>query len=200
MGLIQRRTKQRADTVIGVLWAIGMSIGIIFVDLTEGYKVDLMSYLFGSILAVQRVELWMMVVLDVLIVALVALFYKELLAIAFDETYATVQNVPVDAIYILLLCMIALTVVMMMRVVGLIMVIAMLTIPPAIAGHFLRDLKKMMAAAAGLGMLFTTVGLWLSYSWNLTSGASIILVSGVAYLASLGLRGLQRAPAAEQKD
>jgi zinc transport system permease protein len=88
---------------------------------------------------------------------------------------------------------------MMMRVVGLIMVIAMLTIPPAIAGHFLRDLKKMMAAAVGLGMVFTTVGLWLSYSWNLTSGASIILVAGAAYLASLGLRGLRRASTSGQK-
>jgi zinc transport system permease protein len=190
MGLIQRRTRQRADTVIGVLWAIGMAMGIVFVDLSEGYKVDLMSYLFGSILAIERSELLIILVLDLVIVALTALLYKELLAISFDETFATVENVPVDAIYIGLLCLIALTVVMMMRVVGLIMVIAMLTMPAAIAGRFVKDMKRMMVGAIVLGMLFTVVGLWLSYSWNLTSGASIILVAGAAYLLSLALPAL----------
>lgn len=190
MGLIQRKTRQRADTVIGVLWAIGMAIGIILVDLTEGYKVDLMSYLFGSILAVKRSDLWVMLGLDALIVVLVALFYKELVAIAFDETFATIENVPVDALYLGLLCLIALTVVMMMRVVGLIMVIAMLTIPAAISGHIFKDLKRMMVGATVLGMVFTTVGLGVSYRWNLTSGASIILVAGLAYLLSLGLKPL----------
>jgi zinc transport system permease protein len=96
--------------------------------------------------------------------------------------------VPVDAVYLVLISMIALTVVMLMRVVGLIMVIAMLTIPAAISGQFTRDLKKMMIFASGLGMIFTTVGLWLSYVWNLTSGASIILVAGLAYLLSLSVR------------
>ncbi len=191
MGVIQRKTRQRADTLIGVLWAIGMAVGIVFVDLTEGYKVDLMSYLFGSILTVERSELWIMVGLDALILAAVALFYKELVAIAFDETFATVENVPVDALYLGLLCLIALTVVMLMRVVGLIMVIAMLTIPAAISGHFFKEMKRMMVGAVVLGILFAVVGLWVSYAWNLTSGASIILVAGVAYLLSLGVRPLQ---------
>ncbi|MBN1261189.1 MAG: metal ABC transporter permease [Anaerolineae bacterium] len=185
MGLVQRRTRQRADTIIGVLWAIGMAVGIIFVDLTQGYKVDLMSYLFGSILAVESSELLIILALDVIIVVLVALFYKELLAISFDETFATVENVPVDVIYLLLLAMIAMTVVMLMRVVGLIMVIAMLTIPAAISGLFVKDLKRMMVLSSFLGMVFTTLGLWFSYSWNLTSGAAIILVGGVTYLLSL---------------
>ncbi len=192
MGLIQRRTRQRADTVIGVLWAIGMAVGVVFVDLSKGYKADLMSYLFGSILAVERGELLIILGLDVVIVILVTLFYKELLAISFDETFATVENVPVDAIYIVLLCLIALTVVMMMRVVGLIMVIAMLTIPAAIAGRFVKDMKQMMVGSIVLGMLFTVIGLWLSYAWNLTSGASIILVAGLAYLISLALPPLWR--------
>jgi zinc transport system permease protein len=191
MGLIQRRTRQRADTIIGVLWAIGMAVGIVFVDLSEGYKVDLMSYLFGSILAVERSELLVILGLDVVIVALVVLFYKELLAISFDETFATVESVPVDAIYIVLLCLIALTVVMLMRVVGLIMVIAMLTMPAAIAGHFVKDMKQMMVGSIILGMLFAVVGLWLSYAWNLTSGASIILVSSATYLVSLAVRSLR---------
>lgn len=190
MGLIQRRTHQRADTIIGVLWAIGMAAGVVFVDLSEGYKADLMSYLFGSILAVERSELLIILGLDIAIVALVALFYKELLALSFDETFATVENVPVDAIYIVLLCIIALTVVMLMRVVGLIMVIAMLTVPAAIAGQFVKSMKRMMVVSVILGMLFTVIGLWVSYVWNLTSGASIILVSGAVYLVSLAIRRL----------
>jgi len=188
MGVVQRKTRQRADTVIGAMWAIGMALGIILVDLTEGYKADLMSYLFGSILTVPASDLLIMLALNLVIVALVALFYKELLAISFDETFATVETVPVDAIYMALLCAVGLTVVMMMRVVGLIMVIAMLTIPAAISGQFVKDMRKMMVLASILGIIFTTTGLWLSYSWNLTSGATIILVSGAAYLLSLVVR------------
>jgi len=190
MGIVHRKTRQRADTIIGVMWAIGMALGIIFVDLTEGYKADLMSYLFGSILAVPSSDLLIMLALDIVIILLVMLFYKELLAVSFDETFAAVSGVPVDAIYLMLVSMIALTVVMMMRVVGLIMVIALLTMPAAISGMLVRDMKKMMVLAIILGILFTTTGLWLSYSLNLTSGATIILVSGAAYLVTMVLKRL----------
>ena len=185
MGIVQRKTSQRVDTIIGVMWALGMALGIILVDLTEGYKADLMSYLFGSILTVPTSDLMIMLVMDIIIVALVFVFYKELLAISFDETFATVRNVPVDAIYLVLMCAIALTIVMMMRVVGLIMVIALLTMPAAISGEFVKDLKKMMGLASILAVVFTTTGLWLSYFLNLTSGATIILVSGVGYLLTV---------------
>jgi len=192
MGMVQRKTRQRADTIIGVMWAIGMAIGIIFIDKTQGYKADLMSYLFGSILTVPTSDLIIMLVLNLIIVSLVWLFYKELQAISFDETFAAIENVPVNTLYLILLAMIALTVVMLMRVVGLIMVIALLTIPSAISGLFVKDIKKMMALSSVLGVCFTTVGLFLSYFWNLTSGATIILVSGVAYLLALGVRSLMR--------
>jgi zinc transport system permease protein len=185
MGAVQRRTGERADTLIGVLWAIGMATGIVLVDLTAGYKADLMSYLFGSILAVPSSDLLIMLILDALIIGLVLLFYKELVAISFDEVFATVENVPVNVMYLLLMGLVALTVVMLMRVVGLILVIAMLTIPAAISGRFVRGMKRMMILASALGVVFTTVGLWLSYFLNLTSGAAIILVSGAAYLLSL---------------
>jgi zinc transport system permease protein len=190
MGIAQRQTRQRADTIIGVMWAIGMAIGILLVDLTGGYKADLMSYLFGSILTVSSSDLAIVLVLDLVVIVLVALFYKELLAISFDETFATVANVPVDAIYLTLMCTIALTVVMMMRVVGLIMVIALLTMPAAISGQFVKDMRKMMVLASVLSMVFTTVGLWLSYFFNLTSGATIILVAGAVYLFSLVVQPL----------
>ena len=127
-----------------------------------------------------------MLVLDIIIVALVVWFYKQLLAISFDETFAAVRNVPVNGIYLVLMGIIALMVVMMMQVVGLILVVALLTMPIAISGQFVRDLKKMMVLASLFSMLFTTAGLWLSYTLNLTSGATIILVAAIAYALSLG--------------
>lgn len=192
MGMLQRRLRERADTLIGVMWAMGMAIGIIFIDLTPGYKADLMSYLFGSILAVPRTDLWGMVLIDGLILGFVIIFYKELLAISFDETFVTIRNLPVELIYLLLMAAIALTVGMMMKVVGLIMVIALLTIPAAISGQLVKDMRAMMLVASLLGMIFTTTGLWLSYRLNLTSGATIILVAGAAYFFSfLFSRGIE---------
>jgi len=188
MGWVHRRTRERADTIIGVMWAVGMALGIIFLDLSPGYKADLMSYLFGSILAVPNSDLLIMLVLNLLIIAVVAAFYRELQAISFDETFAFVVNVPVDQLYLLLVCLIGLTVVMTMRVVGLIMVIALLSMPAAIAGLFVRDMKRMMLLATALSLLFTVSGLLLSFYLNLTSGATIILVAGLAYALSYLLK------------
>lgn len=190
MGLVYRKTQQRADTIIGVMWAIGMAIGIIFIDLTPGYKVDLMSYLFGSILTVPQSDLILMLGLDFVIGLIVFLFYKELVAISFDSVFAETRNLPVDQLYLMLIVAIALTVVMVMKVVGLILVIALLTIPAAISGQFVKDLKQMMILSSSLGMIFTTLGLGISYFFNLTSGATIILVAGFAYLLSLSWKTL----------
>ncbi len=190
MGLVYRKTQQRSDTIIGVMWAIGMAIGIIFIDLTPGYKVDLMSYLFGSILTVPKEDLMIMLILDLLIAAMVFFFYKELVAISFDPVFAETRNLPVDQLYLMLIVAIALTVVMVMQVVGLILVIALLTIPAAISGQFVKDLKQMMLLSSILGIVFTTLGLGISYFFNLTSGATIIMVAGLAYLISLGMKTL----------
>ena len=135
MGWLQRKFKERADTIIGVMWSIGMAIGIILIDLTPGYKTDLMGYLFGSILTVSKDSLGIIFVLDILIVLLAIIFYEEILAISFDETFAIIRNLPVEAIYLGLMAAVALTIVMLMQVVGLIMVIALLTIPAAISGQ-----------------------------------------------------------------
>jgi len=185
MNYVQRATRQRADTLIGVMWAVGMAVGILFIDHTPGYKADLMSYLFGSLLAVSPFEITIIAILDGIILLTVLALYRELLAISFDETFATVRGVPVNVISLILTALIALTVVMMMRVVGLILVIALLTLPAAIAGLFARDMRQMMALASGLGILFTITGLWLSYTFNLTSGAAIILVAASAYVLGL---------------
>jgi zinc transport system permease protein len=191
MGWVARKTEQRADSIIGVMWAVGMAVGIILIDLTPGYKADLMSYLFGSILTVSQQNLIIMFILDIMIIGIVILFYKEFLAISFDPVFALTRNVPVDSLYLLLVGAIALTVVMVMQVVGLILVIALLTIPAAIAGQFFKDIKQMMVISIVLGIIFTTLGLGLSYYGNVSSGATITLVSGTGYLISLGIESWQ---------
>ena len=190
MGLVHRKEGQRADTIIGVMWAIGMAIGIIFLSLSPGYKADLMSYLFGSILAVSTMDLWLMAGIALLSLVFMLLFYRQLLALSFDQTFATVRNVPVGPLYLAMITLIGLTVVIAMRVVGLIMVIALLTIPPAIANLYLKDMRAIMALSAALSMLFCTVGLIISYVLNFPSGAVIILVAGLAYVLAALIRSL----------
>lgn len=190
MGLVHLRTKARSDTLIGVMWSIGMAIGIIFVSLTPGFKADLMSYLFGSLLAVSGSDLQVMALIAALVIVFVVLLYRSLQAISFDETFSTIRNLPVAALYLVMLVMIGLTVVVAMRIVGLIMVIAMLTIPPATANLFLKDMKGMMLLSIGLGWLFSIIGLILSFALNLQAGSIIILVAALSYLAAAAVKKL----------
>lgn len=190
IGLVSLHARQKEDTIIGALWAVGMAVGVLFIARTPGYNVDLMSYLFGNILIVPPGDLALIAGLDVAIVALVVVFYRKFLAVCFDEEFARLQGVRVELIYILLLCLIALTVVTLIQVVGLILVIALLTLPAAIALNFSRSLVVVMALATGLGFIFTTGGLALSYGPDLPTGAMIVLVAGVAYLVTIGGRGL----------
>ncbi len=192
MGAVSMKSKHRADTIIGVLWAIGMAVGIILIDLTPGYHVDLMSYLFGSILAVPAQDLWLMLPLDGFILLVVLLFYKEFVALSYDEQFAFVVGIPVKTLYLLLLGMTALSIVMIIQVVGLILVIALLTIPPFIAEKYTRSLGQMMVLSSILGIFFTLSGLWLSYTFDLTSGATIILVAGVGFFISQVLDFIKR--------
>ena len=190
IGWISLRWKEREDTLIGALWAVGMAIGIIFISKTPGYNVNLMSYLFGNILMVPPQDIWLMGGLDLLVLATVWLFYRQFLAVSFDEEFARLRGVSVTGFYLLLLCMVAVTVVLLIQVVGLILVIALLTLPAAIAAQYLNSLGKMMMLASLLGMLFTTAGLVISYVADLPSGASIILIAGLAYLISTMLNQL----------
>jgi zinc transport system permease protein len=187
MALVTLRLKHRSDTVIGVIWALGMAVGIILLDLTPGYNVDLMSYLFGSILAVPRNDLLQMFIASSAILIILLSFYRGFLAMSYDEEFARLRGVPVGLLYFLMIAMIAVSVVITIRVVGLILVIALLTIPPFIAERYTGSLASMMAVSAILGALFTYAGLWLSYSVNLTSGAAIILVAGVCFFLAIGV-------------
>ena len=192
MGIVSIKSKQRADTIIGVMWAVGMALGIILIDLTPGYNVDLMSYLFGSILSVTGSDIWFMLLLDIVILLVILAFYKEFIAMSYDEEFSFVVGIPVRTLYFALLGMISLSVVVIIRVVGLILVIALLTIPPSIAEKYTTSLGKMMLHSSLLGMLFTLTGLWLSYNYNLTSGASIIMVAGTGFFISLCIDTMKR--------
>lgn len=185
MAAVTLKAKHRGDTIIGVVWAVGMAIGIILLDLTPGYNVDLMSYLFGSILTVPESDLWTMLAVGVTITFLVAFYYKDLLALSYDEEFARIRGVPVTVLYFSLIVMLAITIVLVIQVVGLILVIALLTIPPFIIEKHVKSLARMMIGSSLLGALFTFVGLWLSYTYDLTSGASIILVAGAGFFLSL---------------
>jgi zinc transport system permease protein len=200
IGLVTRRTRLPEDTAIGILWAMGMALGIIFIGLAPGYAPDLFSYLFGNILTVPFFDLMLMLILDVVIIAFVVLLYKEFLYLSFDEEFSTVSGVPTEGLYLLLLCLVALTVVVLIRVVGIILVIALLTIPAALARQFTHSLKKMMLLAILAGVIFTFSGLWISYVLNLASGATIILVSGTVLFISFGVKKLRHSTRGQNPD
>jgi len=186
MASITLKARHRADTIIGVIWAVGMATGIILLDLTPGYNVDLMSYLFGSILTVPDSDLWMMLGVAIGILGIVGYFYHDYLALSYDEEFAQIRGVHVKPLYFLMIAMLAVGIVMIIQVVGLILVIALLTIPPYIAEKYSKSLIKMMMLSSLLSAMFTVAGLWLSFALNLTSGATIILVAGAVFLMSFG--------------
>lgn len=192
LGWVSLRLKESEDTVIGALWAVGMAVGILFLSKTPAYHMDLMSFLFGSILVINQEHLIWIVGLDLTILLLVVLFYKQFLAIAFDEEFARLRGVPVEGFYLLFLTLVGLTVVLFIQIVGVVLVVALLTIPAAISGHYMRSLNRMMGGAVVLGMLFTSAGLACSYIYDFPTGSTIVALAGAAYLLSLITMSLTR--------
>ena len=184
IGIISKKMKVSEDTAIGILWAVGMALGIIFVALSPGYAPDLFSYLFGSILTVSSFDLITMLLLNGIIIFTVILFYREFLAISFDEEFSEAIGIPTKTIYFLLLCLVALSVVVLIRVVGIILVIALLTIPSAISRRFTHNIKKLMLLSTLTGVILTVAGLYLSYILDLPSGGTIVLVLGTCFFLS----------------
>jgi zinc transport system permease protein len=194
IGLVSLRANQREDTAIGALWSIGMAIGLLFIAKTPGY-LEPMSYLFGNILLISEADLWLVLVLDALVVGTATLFYHQFLAVCFDEEYARLRGIRTDIFYLLLLCLTALTVVLLVRVVGIVMVIALLTLPAAVAGNFARSLGQMMVLATVCSMVFISSGLAVSYSHDLPSGPTIIVLSGLVYLGVIAWKRFARTTA-----
>jgi zinc transport system permease protein len=177
--------RQREDTVLSAIWAIGMAVGISFITATPGYSEDLMSYLFGNILMVGSSDLGHMIALDAVVVVLMLLFYDKFLVISFQPELARLRGIRVGVYHTLLLVLISLTVVLLTQVVGLVMVIALLTLPAATALQFAGRLWSAMLGASALCFLFTLSGIVLSYGPELPTGATVIQVAGATYLLAL---------------
>ena len=188
IGWISLRFKEREDTVIGALWASGMALGIIFLSLTPGSTSEIFAFLFGNILWVNTADLITLIIINLLILTSVTLFYRPLLAICFDENQAKLQHVSTTMLYLFLLCLVAITTVVLIQIVGAILVIAMLCLPAAIASRFTFHLPRMMTLAALLGIAFTALGLWISYGLDWPPGATIALTATVGYLLSLSIK------------
>ncbi|MFP4500926.1 MAG: metal ABC transporter permease [Candidatus Hydrogenedentota bacterium] len=182
---------EREDTVIGALWAVGMGVGLLFIAKTPGYA-DPMSYLFGNILLISRTDLYLIAALDATVVVLCLAFYNKFLAVCFDPEFARLRGVQVERYYLLLVCLVALTVVLLLTVVGLIMVIALLTLPAATANRFTQRMVPIMALAVLFCLLYTQAGLAASYVLAVPSGPSIIIVSAACYLVVMVAGGLLR--------
>jgi zinc transport system permease protein len=179
IAILTYQKRENLDTIIGLTWAMGMSFGILLVDLTPGYNSDLMSYLFGSILAVNSDDILFMSVLLGFIVLTLLFFYRDILAVSYDNEYANLRGIKTRFFYTLILILSALSIVIAIKIVGLILVIALLTIPIYIAQRFCNTLFSMMIVSGIFSMIFTIFGLVVSYSYDLSSGPSIILVSSI---------------------
>lgn len=184
IGFMSKRSKLSEDTAIGIIWAGGMALGIIFINLAPGYAPDLFSYLFGNILTIPVSDLYIMIVLDLVIILVVAMFFKEFFSISFDEEFSTVIGIPAKILYPLILCMVALSVVILIRVVGIILVIALLTIPASICRQFTYSIKKLMLSSIIVGIILTVAGLLISYLLDIASGATIVILLVLVFTAS----------------
>jgi zinc transport system permease protein len=186
LGLLDTEAIRSYDAMIGVLWAVGLAVGIVFVYKTPGYAPNLMTYLFGNILLVSRHELGVLVVLAASVLLILAVFFKGIVAVSFDEVFARVQGAPVRILMTLLLTMNALSVVILIQVVGIFLVVALLTIPPVICLMFMKDLRSVLVGSVSVGVGITLAGLALSYQFDVPSGPAIILL-GAALLSILYL-------------
>lgn len=202
IGYVKRKGGARSDVVIGLFWSLGMALGILFIALTPGYPPDLSSYLFGSILSVTRTDLWLIVSLTCLVALVIVVLYNDWKAYLFDEEFASILGIKTAFLEYLLLVLVAMTVVVLIRVVGIILVLALLTAPAAAAGLLTADLKKRMLYSSLFGCVFCVAGLWVSYDLNIASGAAIVILSVLCYFIIYAVYALikrrgQKRPAGE---
>jgi len=182
---IRNKIQTEIDTLMGLFWAVGMALGILFISFTPGYPPDISSYLFGDILTVTRFDLGIMALLAAVIVVTVTALFNYWQAYLFDKEFMFVNGLNTSLFEYLLFILIALSIVILIKVVGIILVIALLTAPPAIAKLFTYDLKQMMELAVVIGAVISLIGLWISYQFDISSGASIILLLAAIYLGAI---------------
>ena len=176
IGFVYLRNDQNLDTLIAMVWAVGMALGMLFISMTPGYAPDLSSYLFGSILFVPEQYLWMAIVFDVLVCVVVARYFRQFQSVSFDQEFSVVAGVRVELMFLTLMTLTGLAVVLLIRVVGVILTIALLTTPAVIARHWCYSLVRMMVVATLVTALCTVLGLFLSYRFSVPSGPLIVLI------------------------
>ena len=179
--LFTKRADLREDSAIAMLWSLGMALGVIFIFLTPGYAPNLMSYLFGNILTVSKEDLLFLLFLSVFVIGFFLIFYRMIIFVSFDEEFALTNNAPVRLFNSLLISLVALTIVLNIRVVGIILVMSLLTIPQAIANLFTKRFDVMMGYSIVFAFLGSVTGLAFSYIYDIPSGASIIFTLVVLY-------------------
>ncbi len=189
IGWIHLNYKEREDTVIAALWSIGMAVGVLFISQTPGFNVELTNFLVGNILWVNPHDIYLLIGLDILIIAIALLLHKQFLAICFDEDQACLQGLKVNALYLFLLVLAAVTIVLLIQVVGIILVMTMLAIPAAIANLCTSRLSRVILLAIGLGAAFCFFGMGAAYQLDWPPGATIALLSGIVYLGAMLLHG-----------
>ncbi len=190
IGIVSMKAKQREDTVINAIWAIGMSIGVLFMAKTPGYT-DPSSYLFGNILLISTRDLTLMGILDVVVVLLVWRFYPQLEATSFDNEFAQVKGLSTNAVFLILLIVTAIAVVLLQTFVGIVMVIAMLTLPAWTAGFSAKNMMGMMVLAWLYSSLFSVGGLVAGWTFDLPVGAMVVVIAGAVFLSFSFLRLLK---------
>ena len=181
IGYIKRKSIVRSDVIIGLFWSLGMALGVIFITLMPGYPPDLNSYLFGNILSVTRSNLYLMFGATLIVIIIIVSLFDYWKAYLFDDEFATIIGVKTAYLEYLLMILIAITVVVLIRVVGIILVIALLTAPAATAGMLTNNLKKRMIYAIVFGNLFSFIGIWISYELNISTGAAIVVISTLSF-------------------
>lgn len=181
IGIISHKNQSQEDASIGAIWAIGMAVGLVFIYLTPGYAADLMSYLFGNILLSTQNDLLYVFILDVLIILSVGVLFKWLVAMIFDEEFSRVTNIKVFPLYLFLLVLVAMSVVVLIRSVGVILVIALLTLPAASAQLISKRFNIIIYIAICLAVFSNLFGIFLSYYLNLPSGPVVIFTAAIIY-------------------
>jgi len=187
IGAVSLKAKQREDTVINAIWAIGMSVGVLFMAKTPGYT-DPSAYLFGNILLISTRDLWLLAGLDAVVLALAWRFYPQIEAASFDEEFARARGVRTDLFFLAILAITAVAVVLLQTFVGIVMVIAMLTLPAGTAGYAARSLAGMMVGATALSASFSVAGLGVGWALDAPTGAVVVVASGAVFLGAAAAR------------
>jgi len=170
---------QPADATIGLFWATGMAIGVLFIFITPGFAPDLMPYLFGDILTISREQIVWMAAFALMILFLTSMLFRQLVAVSFDDEFALLRGLPVGTLMVILMVMNSVAIVMMIQAVGIILVLALLTIPPLIGLALAIEIRMVMLYAFISAALITIGGLFLSFFLDMPSGPVIVLLGMV---------------------